>query len=124
MINNLWKSNEIMDILCLAEYWTHTSYLVNAENSHSIWGFPGGSVVKDPPVNAGDKGSIPGMVRSHMLQDNSAHESQVLNLCSRAQESQLLSPCAAITEARTLWSPRSTTAEATAVRNSCTATRE
>ena len=25
-----------------------------------IQGFPGGSVVKNPPANAGDKGSIPG----------------------------------------------------------------
>ena len=24
------------------------------------WGFPGGSVVKNPPANAGDVGSIPG----------------------------------------------------------------
>ena len=24
------------------------------------WGFPGGSVVKSPPANAGDMGSIPG----------------------------------------------------------------
>ena len=28
------------------------------------WGFPGGSVVKNPPANAGDKGSIPGSGRS------------------------------------------------------------
>ena len=27
-------------------------------------GFPGGSVVKNPPVNAGDAGSIPGLERS------------------------------------------------------------
>ena len=27
-------------------------------------GFPGGSVVKNPPVNAGDAGSIPGSGRS------------------------------------------------------------
>ena len=26
--------------------------------------FPGGSVIKNPPVNAGDKGSIPGSGRS------------------------------------------------------------
>ena len=26
--------------------------------------FPGGSVLKNPPVNAGDEGSIPGSVRS------------------------------------------------------------
>ena len=29
------------------------------------WGFPGGSVVKNPPVNAGDMGLIPGLGRSH-----------------------------------------------------------
>ena len=27
-------------------------------------GFPGGSVVKNPPANAGDVGSIPGLERS------------------------------------------------------------
>ena len=27
-------------------------------------GFPGGSVVKNPPANAGDKGSIPGSGKS------------------------------------------------------------
>ena len=31
------------------------------------WGdFPGGTVVKNPPANAGDTGSIPGPGRSHM----------------------------------------------------------
>ena len=29
--------------------------------------FPGGSVVKNPPANAGDMGSIPGPGRFHML---------------------------------------------------------
>ena len=33
-------------------------------------GFPGGAVVKNPPVNAGDTGSSPGLGRSHMLQSN------------------------------------------------------
>ena len=28
------------------------------------WGFPGGSVLKNPPTNAGDAGSIPGSGRS------------------------------------------------------------
>ena len=42
-------------------------------------GFPGGSVVKNPPANAGDTGSIPGPGRSHMLQDNYAHEPQLLS---------------------------------------------
>ena len=29
-------------------------------------GFPGGSVVKNPPANAGDMGSVPNSGRSHM----------------------------------------------------------
>ena len=31
-----------------------------------FWDFPGGAVVKNPPANAGDTGSIPGPGRSHM----------------------------------------------------------
>ena len=31
--------------------------------------FPGGSVVKNPLTNTGDTGLIPGMGRSHMLQE-------------------------------------------------------
>lgn len=33
-------------------------------------GFPGGSVVRNPPGNAGDTGSIPSPGRSHMSQGN------------------------------------------------------
>ena len=32
--------------------------------------FPGGAVVKNPPANAGDTGSSPGLGRSHMLRSN------------------------------------------------------
>ena len=32
--------------------------------------FPGGAVVKNPPANAGDTGSIPGLGRSHMPRSN------------------------------------------------------
>ena len=32
--------------------------------------FPSGAVVKNPPANAGDMGSIPGPGRSHMLRSN------------------------------------------------------
>ena len=32
--------------------------------------FPGGSVVKNPPANAGDVGSSPGPGRSHMPRSN------------------------------------------------------
>ena len=38
--------------------YTHT-------HTHTHMGFPGGSVVKNPPANAGDVGSIPGLGRSH-----------------------------------------------------------
>ena len=36
----------------------------------NFWGFPGGTVVKNPPANAGHTGSIPGPGRSHMLRSN------------------------------------------------------
>ena len=32
--------------------------------------FPGGTVVKNPPANTGDRGSIPGPGGSHMPQSN------------------------------------------------------
>ena len=33
-------------------------------------GFPGGSVVKNPPANARDMGAIPGLGRLHVPQNN------------------------------------------------------
>ena len=33
-------------------------------------GFPGGTMVKNPPANAGDTGSSPGPGRSHMPRSN------------------------------------------------------
>ena len=38
--------------------------LIIMESSRVELGFPGGSVIKNPPVNAGDTGSIPGSRRS------------------------------------------------------------
>ena len=32
--------------------------------------FPGGLMVKNPPTNAGDTGSVPGQGRSHMPRSN------------------------------------------------------
>ena len=37
--------------------------VMNRWNIKDSWGFPGGSVVKNPPANAGDAGSIPGSGR-------------------------------------------------------------
>ena len=50
--------------------------------------FPGGTVVKNPPANAGDMGLIPGLEISHVPWSNQAHVPQ------------LLSPCTTTTEAR------------------------
>ena len=52
--------------------------------------FPSGAVVKNPPANAGDRGSIPGLGRSHMPQSNYAHAPQLLSLRPRARVPQLL----------------------------------
>ena len=63
--------------------------------------FPGGSLLKNLPANAGDTGSIPGPGSFRMPQSNEACAPQLLTLCSRAPEPQLLSPCATTIEAST-----------------------
>ena len=40
------------------------NWLIKIFWSIKLWGFPGGSVVKNPPANAGDPGLIPGSGRS------------------------------------------------------------
>ena len=49
-------------------------------------------MVKNPPANAGDRGSISGPGRSRMSPSNEAHAPQLLSLRSRAREPQLLKP--------------------------------
>ena len=49
--------------------WTLTeSYLEDNSDQKYSWcrGFPGGSVIKNPPAKAEDMGSIPDSGRSHM----------------------------------------------------------
>ena len=65
---------------------------VSFQIKNNIGGFPGGTVVKNLPANAGDTGSSPGLGRSHMPRSNWAREPQLLSLCSRAHEPQLLKP--------------------------------
>ena len=36
--------------------------------NNTLWDFPGGSVVRNPPAEAGDTGSTPAAGRSHKLQ--------------------------------------------------------
>ena len=54
----------------LVGFYTKTTGTKSVEyNGIAIWdceGFPGGAVVKNPPANAGDTGSSPGLGRSHM----------------------------------------------------------
>ena len=45
-------------------------YMTNILSKSPPWDFPGGAVVKNPPANAGDTGSSPGLGRSHMPQSN------------------------------------------------------
>ena len=45
-----------------------------------IKGFPGGAVVENLPANAGDRGSSPGLGRTHMPRSNWAREPQLLSL--------------------------------------------
>ena len=49
-------------------------------------GFPGGSVKRNPPANAGDTGLIPDPSRSHMLQSSKAYALKLLSLCATATE--------------------------------------
>ena len=44
-------------------------YIHTHTHTHS-WDIPGGSVVKKPPANAGDTGSIPDPGESHLLQSS------------------------------------------------------
>ena len=60
--------------------------------------FPWGSVVKNPPANGGDTGSISDPGRSHMPWSNYACAPQLLSLCSRAWKPPLLRPCATTIE--------------------------
>ena len=64
--------------------------------------FPGGAVVKNPPANAGNMGSIPGPGGSHMLGRNyQARAPQLLSL-------RVWSLCPATREAATVKGPCTT----------------
>ena len=62
-------------------------------------GFPGGAVVENPPANAGDTGSSPGLGGSHMPQSNWAREPQLLSL-------RVWSLCSTTRKAATVKGPR------------------
>ena len=56
-----------------------------------MWNLPGGPVGKNPPVNAGNTGSIPDPGRFYMPRGNSACEPRLPSPRSRALELKLLS---------------------------------
>ena len=56
-------------------------------------------MVENPPANAGDTGSSPGLGRSHMPRSSWAHEPQLLSLC-------VWSLCSATREAVIVRGPR------------------
>ena len=53
-----------------------------------LWGFPGGTVVKNLPANAGDTGSSPDPGKSHIPRSNKARAPQLLSLRSRTRAPQ------------------------------------
>ena len=79
--------------------------------------FPGGTVEKNPPANAGDMGSIPGWGRFPMPQGSQAPAPQLpephaLRSTSHNYRCDYRAPCAQ--------SPRSAAGEATTMRSCCT----
>ena len=76
------------------------NFTVEEESFNNLlWGFPGGAVVENPPANAGDTGSSPGLGRPHMPWSNWAREPQLLSL-------HVWSLCSARREAATVRGPR------------------
>ena len=80
-------------VVLLFEYaeYLHGLKSQNYIKRHTRGGFPGGAVVENPPANAGDTGSSPGLGGSHMLRSNWAREPQLLSLrvwslCSATRE--------------------------------------
>ena len=67
-----WKKESWVETFTVAHF--HIVYIVfysvSAINTSMYTDFPGGAVVKNPPANAGDTGSSPGLGRSHMLWSN------------------------------------------------------
>ena len=92
---------------------------VPGATSRWLKGFPGGSVVKNPPANAGDTGSIPDPGRSHVPWSNEAQASQL-----QSNEPVLYSPGASTTKANVPRSLCSATREATVLRSPHTDARE
>ena len=62
----------------------------SANKRFAMRDFPGGTVVKNLPANAGDMGSSPGLGRSHMPRSKKAHAPQLLSPCATTTEAHML----------------------------------
>ena len=71
-------------------------FLQTQRKGDTLWDFPGGTVGRNLPVDAEDKGSIPGPGRLHLLQSNYSRASslQLLNPGAAATEGHMPGPCA------------------------------
>ena len=68
-------ANEYLQLASLSTFsvfsqWISHMHLKVPYLKQNSWGFPGGAVVKNPPANAGDTGSSPGLGGSHMPRSN------------------------------------------------------
>ena len=56
----------------ITKKFTYLQIVIRAvkDKNRELRDFPGGAVVKNPPANAGDTGSSPGLGRSHMPRSN------------------------------------------------------
>ena len=91
-----WKFTQGLKIKKNLLIWCKTFILKIKKGNQ---GFPGGAVVENPPANAGDTGSGPGLGGSHMPRSNWAREPQLLSL-------RIWSLCSATREAATVRGPR------------------
>ena len=72
-MNGLVQILPIMNLSDCAQVSVTERKNLNTKMRHKsvkFWGFLGGSVVKNPPASAGDKGSVPGPGSSHTPQSN------------------------------------------------------
>ena len=59
--------NVVLQLPCLDhQFIGDILNLLPTLESWEIWGYPGGPVFKNPPANAEDMGSIPGLGRLHI----------------------------------------------------------
>ena len=92
---------------------SYRAYVLEGEAIKNInKGFPGGTVVENPPANTGDTGSSPGLGRSHMPRSNWARGPQLLSL-------RVWSLCSATGEAAMVRGPHTARSEERRVGKEC-----